>query len=132
MDGNGLVGLPCPNTPQRLSRSRQHEEVENGKEKRVHQPLGKHRRPCLGWFIAVALTSNGSREEKVALLPGMVIPSYVAVAVHAWHYDCWKGCDCSITSPAPEQLVILPDSELHHTPSAQLFLFCECRKKMCG
>ena len=36
-----LVALACPNTHQRLDRSRQHEEAENGKQKQVHQPFDK-------------------------------------------------------------------------------------------
>ena len=39
---------------------------------------------------------------------------------------CLKRCDFWMARLALEQLVI-PESKVHHTPSAQLFLFCEHR-----
>lgn len=41
----------------------------------------------------------------------------------AWHSDCLKGHE--LTDPVLKQRAI-PERRLHHTPSAQLFLFDKC------
>lgn len=67
----------------------------------------------------------GTREKTVAKLLGAVVPSQVgealaAVTVSAWHGDCLKGWDLWVIRPALEWPAI-PEGELHHTPSAQIF-----------